>query len=202
MALDFPSGVLPEEVNWTPRVVVGISTSPVSLATQVQQRTGQLWEAQLSFPLMSAEKAQDMQGFFLALGGSANTFLMPPFGYETVRGVGTGTPLVDGASQTGTSIDTKGWTVSTTNILKRGDVFSLGSGDNARFYMVTSNADSDSSGDSTLSIWPRLRISPSDEDSIELTNKLGVFRIKGKIPSFDLRTIIGGTSFTVQEKYP
>lgn len=202
MPLDFPSGILPEEVNWNPRVVVGTAVSPISLATQTQQRSGQLWEATLSFPLMSIEKAQQFQGFLLSLGGSAGTFLMPPFGYEQIFGIGTGTPIVSGSSQTGSSLETTGWTVSTSSILKNGDVFSLGTGEDARFYMVTENVDSDSSGDATINIWPRLRISPDDEDPIILSQKLGVFRIKGKIPSINLRTIVGGFSLTVQEKYP
>lgn len=40
------------------------------------------------------------------------------------KGVATGTPLVDGL-QTGASLVTKGWTNSTTGILKKGDVFTI-----------------------------------------------------------------------------
>lgn len=44
------------------------------------------------------------------------------------RTVGTqgGTPLVDGASQTGATINLKGWTASITNVLRAGDIFTLG----------------------------------------------------------------------------
>jgi len=41
------------------------------------------------------------------------------------KGVATGTPLVNGASQTGASLITNGWTNSTTGILKKGDVFTI-----------------------------------------------------------------------------
>jgi hypothetical protein len=40
-------------------------------------------------------------------------------------GVNTGTPLVNGANQTGATLNTDGWTASQTNILKAGDVFTI-----------------------------------------------------------------------------
>lgn len=40
-------------------------------------------------------------------------------------GVNTGTPLVNGASQTGASLITDGWTNSITGILKKGDIFTV-----------------------------------------------------------------------------
>lgn len=40
-------------------------------------------------------------------------------------GVATGTPLVNGATQTGSTLATDGWTNSTTGILKKGDVFTI-----------------------------------------------------------------------------
>lgn len=40
-------------------------------------------------------------------------------------GVATGTPLVDGGSQSGTSLLTNGWTASQTAILKQGDIFTI-----------------------------------------------------------------------------
>jgi len=44
--------------------------------------------------------------------------------YHT-KGVATGTPLVDGASQTGSSLVTNGWTNDTAGILVAGDIFTI-----------------------------------------------------------------------------
>lgn len=76
-----------------------------------------------------------------------------------------GTPLVNGASQTGTSLITDGWTASTA-VLKAGDVitiadvYSVGrrsprrsTGDLQQF-VVTADATSDAGGDLTISISP------------------------------------------------
>lgn len=85
-----------------------------------------------------------------------------------------GTPLVNGASQTGTSLITDGWTASAANRLKRGDDIEIGSGTTAvnavnpmnyesvgstRKFVLTADADSDASGNATLQITPSIAAS-------------------------------------------
>ena len=77
-----------------------------------------------------------------------------------------GTPLVNGASQTGASLVTDGWTASTA-VLKEGDVITL-AGVNAvnpqsrestgvlRQFVVTANVTSDGSGNATIAISPSI----------------------------------------------
>ena len=77
-----------------------------------------------------------------------------------------GTPLVNGAAQTGSSLITDGWTISTL-VLKRGDVFTLANvfevnpqsrqstGDLQKF-VVTADATSSGAGAATLSISPAI----------------------------------------------
>lgn len=75
-----------------------------------------------------------------------------------------GTPLVNGASQSGTSLVTDGWTASAT-VLKAGDVFTIAgvyavnpmSGESTgvlRQFVATSDVTSDASGNATISIYP------------------------------------------------
>lgn len=83
-------------------------------------------------------------------------------------GVATGTPLVNGAGQTGASLVTDGWTNSTTGILKAGDVFTIANvySINPQTYqstgilqqfVVLSDANSGAStGPATLSISPAI----------------------------------------------
>lgn len=85
---------------------------------------------------------------------------------QTVGKLG-GTPLVNGAAQTGASLATKGWTASIAGILNVGDVFTVTgvhavnpksrqSTGQLQCFVVTSVASSDSSGDSTVAIYPAI----------------------------------------------
>lgn len=81
-----------------------------------------------------------------------------------------GTPLISGAGQTGTSLATKGWTASVTGLLNIGDCFTI-AGVNAvnpitkqstgslQQFIVTAIANSDGSGNATLSIYPAITTS-------------------------------------------
>ncbi len=109
-------------------------------------------------------------------------------------GVATGTPLVDGASQTGSTLVTKGWTNGVTNILKKGDTFTIDgvyhvnpqtrlSSGVLQQFVVTANANSGSStGPATLSISPPITVttafqtvsaSPADNAPIHVTGTGG-----------------------------
>ena len=81
-----------------------------------------------------------------------------------------GTPLVNGASQTGTSLITDGWTASAASRLKKGDVFTITgvnsvnkvSGDSTgslQQFVVTADVSSDGSGNLTASIYPGITVS-------------------------------------------
>ena len=86
-----------------------------------------------------------------------------------------GTPLVNGASQTGTSLATDGWTNSITGILKKGDVFTIAdvfgvnpltfeSTGELQQFVLTADADSGAStGPATLAIYPAIATSGSNQ---------------------------------------
>lgn len=87
---------------------------------------------------------------------------------HTVGALG-GSPVINGASQTGSSLTINGASNSITNWALKGDVFTIGSGSTGVFavnpqnyrsttqlqqFVVTANASSDGSGNVTLSIYP------------------------------------------------
>ena len=72
----------------------------------------------------------------------------------TQLGVGGGTPLVNGASQTGSSISTDGWPTTTTDVVKAGDFIRF-AGMN-RSFEVTADASSDGGGVAVISINPSI----------------------------------------------
>jgi hypothetical protein len=166
--------------------VVGVSKSPFSGSQQVYQHPGQWWEAELALPPMVRADAEEWISFLLKLNGIYGTFFLgDPLG-ATARGIATGTPLVDGGSQTGNSLDTKGWTAGQTGILKAGDYIQLGGGASTRLYKVLADADSDGGGLSTLTIWPNLRTSPLDSDTVTVSSCVGTFRLASNETLWDM----------------
>lgn len=106
-----------------------------------------------------------------------------------IGGAQAGTPLVNGASQTGTSLITDGWTAATT--IKKGTVFTLASVNavnpqnrtstgSLQQFVVTADATADGSGNATLSIYPAITASgafqtvtgsPADNAAITLVTR-------------------------------
>lgn len=85
-----------------------------------------------------------------------------------------GTPVVSGASQTGSSLVTSGWTASVANLVSVGDVFTIGgvhkvnpitkqSTGVLQQFVVTAAASSNGSGDATISISPSIITSGSTQ---------------------------------------
>lgn len=154
---------------------VTFSRSPFSYIGQVQKFSGQLWIADVTLPPMGRSDAEPWISFLLKLNGQEGTFLLGDQSATAPRGAATGTPLVKGASQTGQSLITDGWTNSITGILKAGDWIQIGQ----RLYKVLNDANSNGSGEATLDIFPRLRESPGDNDAIITVDTVGLFRLSG-----------------------
>lgn len=85
---------------------------------------------------------------------------------HTIGALG-GTPLINGASQSGTSLVTDGWTASAATRLKQGDVFTIDgvyavnpqnrqSTGQLRQFVCTADGVSDGSGNMTISIYPAI----------------------------------------------
>lgn len=162
-------------VTMIPVPVSGRSRSPFTGEQQVQVHQGQWWEAIVELPRMTRAQGQAWIAFLVQLNGLEGTFLLTPPGQGTPLGVATGTPQVNGGSQTGNTLATKGWTTGVTDIMKAGDYFQLGSGSSAKLHMNLTDQDSDGSGNATLDIWPNLRSSPNDSDTIVVSDPVGVF---------------------------
>ena len=166
--------------------VVSAVTSIFTLQTQTQEYEGRRWHLSATFPPMKRAYAEDWLAFFLKLRGRNGTFLFGDPNGSAPRGSGLGTPLVDGASQTGLELATKGWTPSSSGVLLPGDYIQLGSAGTSRLYKVLTQADSDSAGEVTLDIWPSLREPPSDSAAITLDDAVGLFRMADNLTQWDL----------------
>lgn len=180
--------------------LVGVSQSPFTAKQQVYKYTGQFWEAEISLPPMKRADAEYWISFLLKLNGAYGTFLLGDPNGATARGVATGTPLVNGASQTGNELATDGWTPDTTGILKAGDYIQIGSGAAAKLHKVLDDVNSDADGEATLVLWPDLRSAPSDNAAIIVSGAKGLFRLSTNQQDWDVNEAsIYGMTFPARE---
>lgn len=180
MTISYPLTLPTDPDSFARRVTIGLqmavarSTSPFTFAQQIQEHDGQLLTAEITTRIMSGEQASDWKGFIAALKCGVGTVLIGETSYKGPYGNAGGTPKVNGGATLGaTTIATKGWTTSTTNILKRGDWIQI----DQRLYMITQNVNSDGSGNATLDILPRLRQAHTNDTTIVTENPKGLFRL-------------------------
>lgn len=156
---------------------VGISQSPFTYAQQAVAHSGQRWEVDVTLPPMKRADAEQWVAWLVSLRGQLGTFTLgDPIG-ATPRGSAGGTPLVNGASQTGGTLSIDGCTASQTGWLKAGDYIQLGSGATATLHKVLQDADSNASGEVDLDIWPYIRTAPTDGSTVVTSNTVGKFRL-------------------------
>lgn len=165
-------------VEWTPENANAVSESPLALSQTVYDHTGERWRVRISFPTMDATTARDVIAFLCALNGAVGTFLYYDPLFKSPRGSAGGVPVVNGSSQTGKVLLSRGWTPSQAGVLKAGDFISVSN----RLYVITQDSASDGSGNASLDIWPSIRQpAPADGTSIQTSSPKGLFRLAGPI---------------------
>ena len=185
--LSLPSKPGIKSVTWRGMTKVGVSVSRFTFQRQVQRGQGQAWAADITLPVIRDRAiVNEWQAFLLALNGQQGYFAMGDPDNFGPRGVATGSPVVDGANQKGPTLLTTGWTSSVTGILKKGDCIGLGSGSSARLHKVLEDADSNGDGDASLSLWPRVVVSPTNASPIELDDPKSMFWLPDGIPERDI----------------
>ena len=132
--------------------------SPLTRNVQRVDLSGDRWTAIYSLPKMNRRQAAAWKSFFLRCQGSANAF----FGYDPdcayPLGLATGTPLVKGGSQSGSTLNIDGCTPNVTGWMLAGDYFEV----NGELKQLTADASTNGSGETTLAFQPPLRSSPGD----------------------------------------
>lgn len=187
MAITYPIALpgTPASVSIRAASSVQTSVSPFTYQQQVQANQGQVWRATISSPLLNRADAEDWISFLLKLNGPQNTFLLGDAAGKAPRGSALGTPVVDGAGQTGQTLDTRGWTANETGVLLPGDYIQVSTASASRLYKVLTQADADASGLATLDIWPRVRDKPADGTQIRTSDPVGVFRLAQNVSGWD-----------------
>lgn len=175
--ITLPASPVPARVSFIARHVVGRTASPFTGEQQIQQFNGQWWEAVVEYAPMNRASADGVAAALMQLLGGYGTLFIHDPAATTARGTVAGTPLVNGASQTGNSLITDGWSAGAT--ILAGDYIQLGSSTTTRLYRNLKDVTADGSGNATLDIFPRLRESPGNNDAITKASCKGTFRLLG-----------------------
>lgn len=170
--LTFPN-ITPSANAWgsTPNSQTG--RSDLNGSSQTASLPGDAWNDVLTFTNVYDPNARILRAFITSLRGESGRFYISPPGYVNA-GVGTGSPLVKGAAQTGLSITIDGCTPSVTGWLLAGDYIQIGD----ELKMMTADANSDSSGNATLNFTPPIRVSPADNSAVVVTNPKAIMKLK------------------------
>lgn len=159
------------------KTAVATTTSPFTGTQQVQDWGGEWWEYEIDFAIVGQANGKALSAFFAALGGSRTAFL---FADPTIKnGSGIGTPLVNGAGQSGNSLVTDGWSATG---LQAGDFFALGTDVVTRLYQLTANV-VPVAGAATLQFVPALRTSPADNQALLTVAPYVLLRLTGPVPA-------------------
>lgn len=134
--------------------------------------------------------------------------------YSHTVGNYSGTPLIKGASQTGSTLVTDGWTNSVTDLLLAGDVFTIAgvyeinpltreSTGRLQHFVVLEDADSNGSGEATLSISPSIITSSSTTtDGTGASVSLAAYQTVSNAPADNAAiTVIGTANASYRQDY-
>ena len=142
--------------------------SPLVASAQTLDRGGLKWQAVYNYVNISAAKRAILMGLIARLRGQAHRMRVPVYD-NPKRGLYGGTPLVDGASQTGSTLAIDGCSNNITNWIRVGDYFSVVVNGEHELKMCTVDASSNGSGQiATLDFEPRLRASPANDAVISV----------------------------------
>jgi len=137
------------------RSATAISQSPFTYDQQVYQHQGVRWEAEVELPPLKRSEAKQVEAFFAALRGQANTFTLGnPLHNTTATGTGTG--AINATTLTGTFAG-----------VVAGDYFQIGTA----LYIVT-----EATSGTSINIMPPLR-SAASSASLDFILPKGTWRL-------------------------
>jgi hypothetical protein len=151
--------------------------SPLDRSVQTLELPGARWAAEFTLPPMKRAQVAAWLAFLVQCRGGAGRFYAGDPDGKTPRGVATGAPQVDGASQTGVNLATKGWSASVAGILKAGDYVAFDAGAGRELHLLTADAASDGAGKATLALEPPIRTSPANNATLIVNAATCVMRL-------------------------
>lgn len=205
--LSFPTTVGLTDSNLKMRTSVSMNESPFSFTQQVYNWQGERWEIDVVLPLMKRAVAEEYKAFLASLKGKLGTFLMyvpssrenlgnyldTSRELETISGdhlhtisgdhiwTSIGEPYCISGTAGSKTLTLSGIVASTSNVLRAGDYFHIGTGLSTRLYKILKDVNSNSNGEVTVDIFPALRRDIVLNETIELQQPRGLFRLDSNI---------------------
>jgi len=168
---------------------------------------GRMWRGTLTIKARRGGDGRSLTAWLTALrraGTNAGTFMLGDPSATLPLGSAKdtpGTPVVDGAAQTGEALNVTGLPTSVTGYLLEGDYIQLGTGITARLKKVLDDVDSDGSGDATMNLWPPIRTAPVNSSTVVVSSAQGLFISPIGVSSWSVRppSIHSGITIDVAE---
>ncbi len=151
-----------------------IFESPLNRTLQTLELPGARWVVEMEFNGISAADGRTLKAFMAKLRGMAGRFYYGDYSHKAPAGSAAGTPLVNGASQSGGSLVTDGWDANQANLLLPGDYVGI----NGELKIITETIASDADGNATLVFEPPMRTSPADNTAVVTQFPKCTFRLQ------------------------
>lgn len=192
----FPRTVLPEKVS-SLKVVSGLRSTTQFGGSQLRGTSARGFEWTEVFNMLRSgdPDSEELMAFVRNAWNRSQSFTIdvpnkPGSGFEP-NGTGSSGVTVSGGGQTGSTFNTTGWPVSTSNVVVAGDMISIAGVDHV--FEVQANANSDGSGNATIEVNPPLYSgsSPSGGASITTTN----VQLSAFISSMEMPDTVDGFNY-------
>lgn len=166
--------------------------SPFTGGVQTMVLPGARWACTARWDNLAADDRAKLLVFLASLRGTAGRFYFGNLGQPSPRGTALGTPLVNGASQTGATLATDGWTAGAT--LLAGDFIGYNAG--AELRMVIADATANGSGQMSINLDEPIRVSPTTDTALVVVAPTCIMRLAGDEIGTDYMT--GYSNFVLE----
>ena len=199
--LAFPAGLEPSEIRWG--LVANTQSggrSPLDGTEQTLVMPGARWAAEIAWRGLPEAEWRALAAFLAALGGRAGRFAFGPV-HAARRATGGGTPVVNGAGQSGATLSTRAWSANAQAFLAGDFLGFVGPTGRAQLHQVTAAVTASAGGIAAVPIAPPLRRPPADGATITLASPTAVFRLSADDDLVALRgaSLIGEASIRIEE---
>lgn len=169
MPLTLPSGLTYQAGRFRYMSNAQRFVSPISRVGQSVGRVGDFWGATLTLPpIRDTQAAAEWGAFAAKIAGGLNSFyLYPPLqSVHTINGAST--PRVNGASQSGTTLNLDGFTPG--DVLRVGGFIAYDTSTFRMLHILQATATANGSGQIAATVLPAIRKSPADNATVITVN--------------------------------
>lgn len=193
LVLPLASNIIPASSDWRLITSTVMQVSPLTGKTQTINRGGERWAVTLTYRNLQRGPAAVLMATLASLRGQLGRLTLPDHAYQRSGALAVDL-AVNGAGQTGSTLACDGGTPSITDAVRVGDLFSL----EDRLYMIVEDANTNVSGNITLTFTPPLSDSPADNATLSMVSPAGRFMLANNAVSWSYSPA-GFTSFNAVE---